>query len=239
VKKSFGSLEFSLSVILVYALVLYMEAFRIIEGGQFETALQVEKIIFFCIIETVFLWTLSKNRIAGLIFLTAILISSWWYDVDRYNRRFPIFHLTRSSDQALNALTFDRAKGVLTSVEQAQELESVVSIVRKNTDAEDKIFVYPDMGSYYFLCNRGFIGRFPIATLAWMREDWHQELIRDLDTQKPKLVILKRKLEDDYTKVYFQRKSNEDHFKEFASYIGSHYDLIATTPVSGIYLIKK
>jgi hypothetical protein len=95
------------------------------------------------------------------------------------------------------------------------------------------------MGAYYFLCNRGFVGRFPIGTLAWMRDDWQQELIQSLNAQMPKLIILETKPNEDFTKIYFKRASNEKYYKDVVQFIDAHYDLIATTPISGIYLSKK
>ncbi len=250
-RNSFGSLEFSLAVLMVYAFVLYLAAFRIIEGGQFETALQAEKILYFFALEAMVLWLLPKYRVAAILFLIGNLLVSWGYALDRYNKRFPVFTLIRSQlDHKFHAkqeahgvklklLTFDRARGVRTSFHQAEELESVVSIVQHYTGVQDKIFVYPDMGSYYFLCARGFIGRYPIGTLAWMREAWQQELMQSLNTQMPKLIVLKKQLEEDYTKVYFKRASNEEHFKGVVRFIDDHYVLISTTPASEIYLRRK
>jgi hypothetical protein len=249
--KSFGNLEFSLVILLVYAFVLYLAAFRIIEGGQFETVLQVEKIAYFFIIETAFLWLLSRQRVVAVIYLTAVLIVSWCYSLDRYDKRFPLFTLIRSqfdgkfyagqmaAEGELETLTFERARGVRTSSDQARELESVVGVVGRYTVARDKIFVYPDMGSYYFFSKRDFAGRFPIGTLSWMREDWHQELMRSLNAQMPKLIILNLKLDENFTKVYFKRASNEEYFKDVVHFINAHYDLVATTPLSGIYLRKN
>ena len=202
-RNSFGSLEFALVNLLVYALVLYLEAFRIIEGGQFETALQVEKILYFFTIQVAALWLLSRYRVATVVFLTGLLVLSWGYALDRYYKRFPALTIIRShfdhkfyakqkaNKDASRLLTFDRASGVRTSLQQAQVLGSVVSIVQHYTGAQDKIFVYPDMGSYYFFCERGFVGQFPVGTLAWMREDWHQGLMQSLNAQMPKVIVLK------------------------------------------------
>jgi len=234
-RNSFGGLELAVANTLIYALVLYMEAFRIIEGGQFETALQVEKILYFFVIETMCLWLLPRYRKAVVFFLAGSLALSAGYVAARYYKKSPLKKINGGS----KLLTFERARGVRTSLEQAEELEALLGAVGQYTDAQDKIFVYPDMGSYYFLCQRGFVGRFPTATLSWMREDWHRELMQNLAVQRPKLIVLKVKLEDDYTKVYFKRDSNAMDYVDVVHFIDTHYDLVATTPQSGIYLIKK
>ena len=56
--------------------------------------------------------------------------------------------------------------------------------------------------------------------------------MQSLNTQMPRLIILKMKLEEEFTKVYFKRASNEEHFKDVVHFVETHYDLIATTPVS-------
>jgi hypothetical protein len=250
-RNTFGKLEFSLAILLVYVFVLYLAAFRIIEGGLFETVLQVEKVLYFFMLEAAFLWLLPKYRMAAVFFLTGVLLLSCGYALDRYIKRSPVYTLIQSRfnkkvhaeqmaiEDGLKVLTFDRAQGVRTSFDQAQELESVVSIVGRYTNAQDKIFVYPDMGSYYFFSKRNVVGRFPIGTLAWMREDWCQELIQSLNAQMPKLIILKVKLPVDFVKVYFKRASNKENFNDVMHFIDAHYELIATTPLSGVYLRKN
>ena len=183
--------------------------------------------------------------------MTGVLLLSGGYAMDRYIKRSPVFTLIQSHfnkkvyaeqlaiEDGLKILAFERAQGVRTSFDQAQELESVVSIVGRYTSAQDKIFVYPDMGSYYFFSKRDFVGRFPIGTLAWMREDWCQELIQSLNAQMPKLIILKVKLPGDYVKVYFKRATNKDNFNDVMRFIDAHYELIAMTPLSGVYLRKN
>lgn len=235
-QKRFSTFELGLACIWFYGIVLYFTAFRIIEGGLFETALQLEKSLYFFLIEIFGLWLLfhrKQFKKFAIIFLVLVLVSSWGYAITRYKKRFVIY-----DDKQLVALNIDRAKGIKTSVIQATELESVSKIVHQYTTREEKIFVYPDMGSYYFFLERDFVGRFPIAILSWMRPQWHDELMQNFKAQKPKLVIVKFPLEHDFEHVYFKRKSNREYHETMMRYIDSHYKLIGNTPLSKVYLRK-
>ena len=244
----FKNLELGLMNMAIYGLVLYFAAFRIIEGGQFETALQIEKILYFFLLELIFLWVLSKRKTIGVIFLIGIVVSSWGFAVDKYSKRFPMVTTIRShfdkkfrekhKSQQEVSLNFERAKGIKTSFLQARELEMVSKAVNLYSNINDKIFVYPDMGSYYFLFQRNVVGRFPVATLSWMRQDWHEELMHDLENQKPRLIILKKNLEKDFENVYFKRPSNKSNFNDVMNFIETNYHLMVKTEASLIYLIN-
>ncbi len=255
--RRFKEAELGLTALWAYGFVLYWAAFRIIEGGQFETALQIEKILY-CVVLEVLLLSLWSRRATPKIdwqktvttILLIVCIFSWGYVFVRGFKRFPVFFWVRSQVDSkyrhkqdmkqgnTAVLTIPHAKGIVTSKEQAQELEEVYRIVAAKTLPQDKIFVYPDMGSYYFLNERPVTGYFPVGTLSWMRPDWAERLVRSLSVERPKLIIVKKVLEPDFQNVYFKKESNVRYYNEVMSYIENNYVLYATTVKSKIYMLK-
>ncbi len=77
-------------------------------------------------------------------------------------------------------LTLKRAEGTFVPIDQAEELEAINKFINTHTAEGETIFAYPEFGTYHFLVNRPFMGRFPMPTLSWFCEKWHQELIADL-----------------------------------------------------------
>lgn len=95
-----------------FGLILYIAAFRMIWGAQFEMALQPEKILLFFLLEEAYLWIRRKRGewaeklgafsrkglIAGMkkivyanvvgVLAVVLTLSSWWYAASRFNHRF-------------------------------------------------------------------------------------------------------------------------------------------------------
>ncbi len=188
-------------------------------------------------------------KLIGIIFVfIALLGSSWGYAIERYSHRFISFKLARnfllgrnSQDlQPLNGeptrrLELSRAKGMIVPAAQAEEFERIIGFLEKNTKPDDTVFMYPELGFYNFLANRPFLGRFPMATFSWLHESWHEELVHDLKTQKPKYIILPQKLSDTWDEVYFVLQSNHRKYDEMMRLIHRDYDLDTRTPESLIY----
>ncbi len=117
--KRVSKIDLSLICIGTYGLVMYDAAFRAIWASQFEMALQPEKILFFYILEEVYLFLRDKKgrilknvrtyfpvcretlknhlKLYGILFLFFGLFgSSVGYSIDRYNKRFTFFKVARN-----------------------------------------------------------------------------------------------------------------------------------------------
>ncbi len=118
-KEKLAKIDLSLVCVGVYGIVLYNSAFHALWGSQFEMALQPEKILFFDILEEVYLFLRDKKNailktvknyfparrealknylaLYGILFLLFGLFgSSLGYSIDRYNKRFTFFKVVRN-----------------------------------------------------------------------------------------------------------------------------------------------
>jgi hypothetical protein len=246
--------DFSLIAVSIYGFILYMAAFRIIEGGQFETALQPEKIIFFFYTEKFYLFLKEKfsiNKKVVQLFLVVVIVSSIGFSLNKYFHRFFVFkyvsslfsHKKKDLDglggRPVKILTIPRAKGMVTPAEQGEEIEQVVNFVDGHSLPTDRVFAYPDRGAYSFLMDRPYVGRFPTAYLTWMNDKWHQELMGDLAQQKPKFAVVAKDPGKNFWEVYFTSGHNHLYYDDVLGYIQSHYQLVKQTPYSYIYQIKE
>ncbi len=257
--RKLDAVDLGITAVTGYGFILYLAAFRIIEGGQFETALQVEKILLFLLSERVYsyLGSLSpaarnmlQRRAAGA-FLGVLIVSSVGYSLQRYSHRFPLFHLAGAlfsgkgidaakpmKDEPSRALTIARAKGIVVPLEQAEELEAVTDFFRDKTISSDVVFTYPDLGIYSFLIERPYLGRFPVAFFTWMNDAWHRELMEQLKGPKPRYAILTREPNKDFADVYFTSGHNREYYQEVVDFIKMAYSLDSRTPKSDIYRLN-
>lgn len=97
--KTFNSEVLPLIVIAFYGIVLYAAGFRRLDGHHFEMALQPEKILFFFILEEVYLFSL-KTRAREIERAKKIVVGGWRYLIERkkaYLINFLIFAFVGSS----------------------------------------------------------------------------------------------------------------------------------------------
>jgi hypothetical protein len=237
---------------------MYNTGFRGIWASQFEMALMPEKVLYFFIVEAVFLfvWAYRQKiqpwkRNVIYVCAAALFISSWGYAIQRYNHRFPAFrvvrdtlagkgvdHLKPMAKEEKMTLTFDRAKGIIVPAYQAEELEAMMKFLAGYTEKTDVIFTYPELGIYNFFADRPYLGRFPIATFAWMNEKWHEELITQLKSGQVKYLILQKEMPPDWYQVYLGPEANRRKYDEAMAVIDSHYVRMGETPASFIYEFK-
>lgn len=116
-KKKLQNKDLSLIMVAVYGLIIYILAFRSMDSGLWEMALQPDKILLFFMLEEAFLFLRIKKddylllkkesllgrlkrrnqlKIFGINFLiVAFIMSSIGYPIQRYNRRFIAFQYVR------------------------------------------------------------------------------------------------------------------------------------------------
>src|SRR3989338_6710588 len=243
----------------IYGFIMYNTGFRGIWAAQFEMALQPEKILLFFFAEMFLLLAIDfsyKKRTTFLICLRYFLIvamigSSLGYAIVRYNHRFFVFkfigakikgkdtaYLRPLSDVESRPLRIERAKGIIVPVEQADELEQIQDFVQEHVAEDEVLFTYPELGTYNFLVDRRFYGRFPLATFTWFNERWHKELLGQLNSSKPLYIILEKEIPQYWKDVYLGLEPNRKKFREMMGFIHSNYVLVHETPQSGIYQLK-
>ena len=197
-----------------------------------------------------------KERAKFLIGLRYFLIvamigSSLGYAVARYNHRFFVFkflsakikgkdtaYLRPLSDVESRPLRIERAKGIIVPAAQADELEQIQEFVREHVAKDEVLFTYPELGTYNFLVDRRFYGRFPLPTFAWFNDRWHKELLGQLNNSRPRYIILEKEIPQYWKDVYLGLEPNREKFQQMMDFIHSNYVLVHETPRSGIYQLK-
>ncbi|HOD12343.1 MAG TPA: hypothetical protein PLO93_03110 [Candidatus Omnitrophota bacterium] len=258
----------------VYGIIMYNSSFRGIWAAQFEMALQPEKILFFFILEKIYLFlTTRKDHLIGrmaqpvaseksklraklsigvIYFLfAAFFMSCLFYSMERYSKRFTAYKvlqrfligkstagLVPCANEPHQALTIGRAKGVIVPKDQAQELEEAIPLIERLTKPGEVVFTYPEVGTYNFLADRPFLGKFPLVTLSWFSDRWHQEIVNELKVNPPKIIIMTKYLPDDWKAVYLGLEKNRQKYQEVMTFVEVHYQKVATTEQSDIYQRK-
>jgi len=139
--------------------------------------------------------------------------------------------------QETKTLTLERAKGVTVPSWQAQELEEVADFIQRNSAPGDPVFLFPETSAYSFIVDRPFVGRFPMASITWMKEEWHQELMSQWKRLNPRYVILGKETED-FRKNYFVVPRNKIYYEEFLNKIHENYRSVREMSTFYIYQRK-
>ena len=256
-KRTFLKSDLAVVAVGIYGFVLYNTGFRSLWAAQFEMALQPEKILYFFILEAILLWVVMKEpaiqKFSEMKYLVNVLLIfffafSWSYALKRFNHRFFAFQfltykLTGKNTNALSpwanrqtkVLDIERARGLVVSKTDAEELEQIDAFVKVNIPKGDLLFTYPEIPAYNFFFNRRFVGRFPWATASWFKDEWHQEYIDALKKARPKHLILGKVTKSDWQQVYLGPPLNRQKYNEVMDYINSHYIKVQETPYSYLY----
>lgn len=227
----------------IYGAVLYITAFRNIEAAQFEVALQPEKILLFLLLEEVCLfWKPSKAAVSRIL-IGIVILSSAGYAIQRYNHRFFSVQYIRQKilgrDTArLAPLSAEdaavpksaRLQGLVVPKSQAEDFDSVARFIEENTDAQEPVLMFPELGMYYFLADRPCVGRFPMVSFSWMNDRWHQEFWADIKRTKPRFVVMDKDLEPRFQDTYFKVRKNFDKYQDVLEYIRKNYAVVQETP---------
>lgn len=252
--------------IAIYGLILYIAAFRKIEGHHFEMALQPEKILLFFLFERLYfflkdkrdsIWVSIKEvklkRVYLFQFFVFCLIgSSLGYSVQRFNHRFTMFKIVRNKitgkdieslkplqGQETKRMELARLRNMTIPRWQADEIEGVVAFIQTHTHPDEAIFYYPEVGNFAFWADRPFVGRFPVATFSWMGDEWHRELFDDFKKATPRYVVMTHLGHRTFPEEwYFRNKSNVGKFQEITNLILDNYVLVKSFESVGIYQRK-
>jgi len=187
-----------------------------------------------------------------LIYLFCFILigSSIGYSIARYNHRFFSFKYVRNliiqkkedlrplAGNKFKRLTLERAKGMVVPVSQAEDIEQISEFFQKNTKPREPVFMFPELGSYSFIVDRPFVGRFPIVTFSWFGDNWHEELFQDLQDLRPQFAVMPKELPPRFEEVYFLVKENRKKCRQVMDYVHNNYVLVQSTPTLNIYKLK-
>ncbi|OGX38765.1 MAG: hypothetical protein A3C36_00825 [Omnitrophica WOR_2 bacterium RIFCSPHIGHO2_02_FULL_52_10] len=197
-----------------------------------------------------YLW--ARKKIYAVNFLIIAFVgSSLGYAITRYSRRFVMFKLIKGyfsggidkdlsllHDVEKRAVNIDRARGMVVPVWQAEEMEGIVGFLEKNTEPDEAVFTYPELGNFNFWADRPFVGRFPIATFSWMDERWHAELVADLKKNLPRYVVMTNPGHRTFPQEwYFRNKANIKKHDDMTRFILERYEVLR--PYESVSLYKR
>ena len=207
-------LEQAALIVAVYGLISFLTGFRKIQFVEYEMSLQPDKIILFYLLGQFIVWVqhrFERFKWVGTVLLTAVIISSLIYSVGRFKTRFYKFswvsQLIEGKDKQQRAwingapvtvIDLPRIKHMTIPVWQAKDLEELKVFVDKNVSVHEAIWIYPELGSLYFILNRPWVGRFPMPALSWMDENWYDDYESALERNPPKYAIISKE-----KKLYF------------------------------------
>ena len=197
-----------------------------------------------------YLWTRKKIFAANFLII-ALIGSSLGYAVTRYSRRFVMFKFIQGCfsggmDKDLSLLHdvpkrpvhIARAEGMVVPTWQADEMEGIVGFLEKNTDPDEAVFTYPELGNFNFWVDRPFVGRFPIVTFSWMDERWYAELVANLTNHLPRYVIMTNPGHRTFPKEwYFRNKANIKKYNDMTQFILDRYEVVQ--PYESVSLYKR
>lgn len=240
-----------------YGVMMYQTAFRHIWAYQFEMALQPEKVLYFFVLEQVYRYikekrvqfTVQRFKISvTLMVVIALIGSSLGYAFSRYGKRFVAYKyfmrvMSGKSTADLHPLhgkeagtiVAERAKGMIAPREQVEEIDKLADFFDKNTQLGETVFIFPELGIYSFIIDRPFVGRYPMVTMAWFREEWHADFMDDLKAEKPRYAVVDKDPGPAFPAIFFKLESNKKKYDEVLDFIKANYRVVDETSGTWIY----
>jgi hypothetical protein len=197
-----------------------------------------------------------KNKVEVFLFyfcLIALIGSSLGYSIARYNKRFwsvqfikqlvsgkNIAELFPQNNAQWEMVDLERVRGLYLSKQQAQELNQLNNFLSGaiNSGVDETIFMYPELGTYHFIFDKPFLGRFPMASFSWFHEKWHNELMRDLKEKRPQYAVVQKELLAERKMIYFSKPHNLRKYEDVMKLIENQYKLVHETVDSKIYQLR-
>lgn len=102
---------------------------------------------------------------------------------------------------------------------QEAQVSRVVEYLRKNTKEGEEIFCFPEHGLYHFLAERPGSTRFHIPGMAWTTPAYRAELLQELRSQKPRIIVFSTELSNLAKSI----GRTEELLPEVSSYITQRY----------------
>ena len=238
------------SAVMFYAFVVYATGFRNLWANVFEMALQPEKIVLFFLFERILSYLEIGPWMKKIVdvLIVAIVISSVVFAFGHFQKRFfavqwAVKTVTGKNTkkviplagQEVEKLDLERVKWMTVPKWQAEDLKELDHFFKTHTTPGEAVFMYPELGALHFILNRPSVGKFPTATLSWINDNWHKELMRRLRENLPRYAVVNAKTPDYFEKTYFLVEANRRYWQEAMSIITIHYRPVAQTPTYIIY----
>lgn len=234
-----------LFVLTAFGSLLYVMAFRAIDGPQFQMALPpliialgwcIERcigsvrvslrnkppailIIIFCVIfifGSVGYILASQKRYYGNL--------TNWIFYQQHKQMFSSSYSSpvRVSDLDWVRLRCERCGSIRVQTFQADEIDGVAQFLLEHTEPGEAVFTFPEHGIFNFLSNRPNVSRFAIAGYAWTTQIWQDELLDDLRRDQPRYAVVGKGLSNLASSI----KRDTEIFPEVGSYLAEHYQPI-------------
>ncbi len=240
--------------------ILYAASFRAIRGPQFETSLPLAIITGFFLLAAVFDLHVRSARVPGAglktwgsLALLALAFAAFvfgdirtyqggpfaWARYQTVKRDSVARHIGHDLlDDEFRVLALVGRKGggggdARLPVRQAEEIEAIVRFLDQTWPEERVLFGYPDLGVFNYFSGRRHITRFMIPILADSDPRWAQEVLDDLDRERPRVVLMGGGL----STLARATGRSEEYLPEVRAYLLEHYR--ARARAGGIIVMER
>ena len=197
----------------------------IIQRKKFNIKKLIIAILCLFVIQDVLLVVLIKSKI--YMHMKDIFVSYMTLKDDPRDRFYRFTYTSMTPEEKYARISGDwqgldlvRAKDIIVPKEQATAISGAVEFIRKNTNHDDEIFVFPHEGEYYFLADRASITRFTPAIYACINVDYQKQIVTDLNYKKPRYCIY---VKDAYVFTDYNKILNEKRLNLVFSYLKDNY----------------
>jgi hypothetical protein len=135
----------------------------------------------------------------------------------------------------VTAVDFPRVKHMTIPVWQAKDLEQLKTFIDEHVPAHEVVWMYPELASLYFILDRPWVGRFPMASLSWMDEGWFADYEKTLENHPPRYAILSKMKQFYFNTAYFLVPANRMKHERMMQFLYNHYVMEGQTPSYLIY----
>ncbi len=244
-------LEQAAMVVAVYGLILFLTGFRNLWAAEYEMSLQPEKIVLFFMLGQFVGWTQEKFvrfKWVGIVLIAAVFVSSGIYSVGRFKTRFYrfswIYQLAEGKDQRNLALVngspaslldLPRIRHMMVPSWQTEDIEELKHFVDEHVSVHETVWMYPELGTLNFILQRPWVGRFPVATLSWLDDDWFAEYTAALEKNPPRYAIVNKVMPFYFNTAYFLVPANRIKHERIMQFLYNHYVIEMQTPSYWVY----
>jgi len=240
-------LDHAVLAVAVYGLMIFASGFRSLWASVFEMSLQPEKIVLFYLLGQAIVRAqqqFSRIKWVGLLLLAGVFMSSMIFSIGHFDRKFYKFswgyrlisgkHVKKTHEPE-SVIDLPRIRHMTIPQWQAEDIEQLKTFVDAHVPEHEKIWMYPELGSMYFLVNRPWVGRFPQATLSWEDEDWFADYEKALESDPPKFAVVDKVIPFYFDSIYFLVPANRAKHERMMLFLHDHYAVTGQTPTYFIY----
>jgi hypothetical protein len=214
-------------------------------------SLQPDKIILFYLLGQLIGWAqqkLTKFKWVATVLVAAVVLSSVIYSAGRFKTRFYksswVCQLIEGRDAQkkglitgamVTVIDLPRIRRMTIPIWQAQDLEQLTAFVDRHVPEHETVWIYPDLGSLYFILDRPWVGRFPMAILSWMDEGWFADYETALKRHPPRYAIFDKMKSFPFDRACCLVPANHIKHERIMQFLSDHYVIEAQTPTYFIY----